>query len=423
MFRKCFRVPLGDKMRISILGHGVVGKGVWDILQSKTLKKKYEVRNVLVKKGEKTADFMTESFDTILNDDSEIVIECMGGVDPAYEFATKCIQSGKSFITSNKALVAAHGIDLLNLAQKNNKAFLFSAACGGSIPILQNLCLARKTDEILWAGGILNGTTNYILDSMDRKGLTFNQALAEAKALGYAEFDPTADLSGMDTMRKIILISMVTFDILPNSDYNVEGIQSVSINDFKVAKELGYTIKLIGCCGLSSGLSSGRLYAYVQPVLFSKSNFHSSVYDNINLVQYQGNNSGIMSFMGQGAGRYPTASAILRDVTSFSEGQMQMLNEKCTVGFVNNDAQECVFSYFVRVEEDFVNEIESKVGVINRFKTSHNTESTFTYLQTAPASVKTMHALASNLRSRGSKLFFAQMEPTHLSVSDSNLAN
>ena len=153
-------------MKVSILGHGVVGKGVWEMLQGNG---QFEVRNVLVKKGEKSADFMTESFDDVLNDDSELVVECMGGVDPAFEFASKCLNAGKSFITSNKALVAAHGIDLLSLALKNGKGFLFSAACGGAIPILQNLHLARKTDRIVWAGGILNGTTNYILDSMDRR--------------------------------------------------------------------------------------------------------------------------------------------------------------------------------------------------------------------------------------------------------------
>ena len=235
-------------MKVSILGHGVVGKGVWEMLKSNP---GYEIRNVLVKKGEKSADFMTESFDAVLADDSDLVIECMGGIDPAFEFTSKCLEAGKSIISSNKALVAAHGIDLMNIALRKGKAFLFSAACGGAIPILQNLCLARRTDEILWAGGILNGTTNYILDSMDRRNMSFEDALAEAKALGYAEFDPTADISGLDTLRKIMLISMVAYDVLPNSDYNIEGIQNVTALDFEVAKELGCTIRLVGKCGLA----------------------------------------------------------------------------------------------------------------------------------------------------------------------------
>ncbi len=387
-------------MKVSILGHGVVGKGVWDMLQGNPL---YDVRNVLVKKGEKTADFMVESFDKVLEDDSELVVECMGGVDPAFEFASKSIEAGKSFITSNKALVAAHGIDLLRLALKNKKAFLFSAACGGAIPILQNLCLARKTDRILWAGGILNGTTNYILDSMDRRGMGFDDALAEAKALGYAEFDPTADISGMDTMRKIILISMVAYDVLPNSDYNVEGIQSVSAEDFAVAKELGCTIRLVGRCGLAN---SGRLYAYVQPMVFPRSDFHAGVCSNINLAQYEGKNSGVMSFMGQGAGRYPTASAILRDMTSLVDGQMHMLTDKCIVGFACNDTAECEGSYFVRLESKFKDELKDKAGISKCIKE----QGEFCYVVTEAVTVKTMHDAAAELRRKGANLFFAQMK-------------
>ncbi len=387
-------------MKVSILGHGVVGKGVWEMLQGNG---QFEVRNVLVKKGEKSADFMTESFDDVLNDDSELVVECMGGVDPAFEFASKCLNAGKSFITSNKALVAAHGIDLLSLALKNGKGFLFSAACGGAIPILQNLHLARKTDSIVWAGGILNGTTNYILDSMDRRNLGFDQALAEAKALGYAEFDPTADLSGMDTMRKIMLMSMVAYDVLPNSDYNVEGIQNVSAADFDVVKEMGCTIRLVGRCGLAD---SGRLYAYVQPVVCPRSDFYAGVLCNINIAQYEGKCSGIMSFMGQGAGRYPTASAILRDMTSLREGQMHMLGEKCLVGFACNSSNECKGSYFVRIESSHVDAIEKKVGVEKAIAQKDG----FSYVITKPIAVMDMHSLVSELRRKGAHVFFAQMK-------------
>ena len=133
-------------MIVSILGHGIVGKGVWDMLQGRS---EFTVRNVLVKKGEKTEPFMTESFDDVEKDDSELVIECMGGVDPAFDFASRSIRAGKSFISSNKALVAAHGIELAAMAREKGVSFLFSAACGGAIPILQNLCLARTSDSIL----------------------------------------------------------------------------------------------------------------------------------------------------------------------------------------------------------------------------------------------------------------------------------
>ncbi|MBO4717053.1 MAG: homoserine dehydrogenase [Spirochaetales bacterium] len=385
-------------MKVSILGHGVVGKGVWEMLKSNP---GYEIRNVLVKKGEKSADFMTESFDAVLADDSDLVIECMGGIDPAFEFTSKCLEAGKSIISSNKALVAAHGIDLMNIALRKGKAFLFSAACGGAIPILQNLCLARRTDEILWAGGILNGTTNYILDSMDRRNMSFEDALAEAKALGYAEFDPTADISGLDTLRKIMLISMVAYDVLPNSDYNIEGIQNVSALDFEVAKELGCTIRLVGKCGLAG---SGRLYAYVQPLLCDKDSAYSGIRSNINLARYEGKNSGLMSFMGQGAGRYPTASAILRDVTSVSDGQRQMLTEKCLVGFPYNNSKECERNYFIRLDSQ---SFAAQIGGIPVKRVICEREG-YVFAVTEAVTVKAMHDLAAELRRHGAKLFFAE---------------
>ena len=386
-------------MIVSILGHGIVGKGVWDMLQGRN---EFMVRNVLVKKGEKTEPFMTESFSDVEKDDSQLIIECMGGVDPAFEFASKCIRAGKSFISSNKALVAAHGIELAAMAREKGVSFLFSAACGGAIPILQNLCLARKSDSILWAGGILNGTTNYILDSMDRRGLSFADALSEARALGYAEADPTADISGMDTMRKIILISMVAYDVLPNSDYNLEGIQSVSADDFKAAKELGSTIRLLGRCGLSQ---SGRLYAYVQPALCPSSDLYAGVRSNTNLARYQGKNSGLMGFSGQGAGRYPTASAILRDVWSVLSGQKQMLDEKCLVGFAYNDSDECASSYFVRLGADQVSQLEAKVGIRKVVKESDG----ISFAITKKTSVKRMHDAVSELRRGSRDIFFAEM--------------
>ncbi|MBR4120561.1 MAG: homoserine dehydrogenase [Spirochaetales bacterium] len=386
-------------MIVSILGHGIVGKGVWDMLQGRS---EFTVRNVLVKKGEKTEPFMTESFDDVEKDDSELVIECMGGVDPAFDFASRSIRAGKSFISSNKALVAAHGIELAAMAREKGVSFLFSAACGGAIPILQNLCLARKSDSIIWAGGILNGTTNYILDSMDRRGLSFADALSEARTLGYAEADPTADISGMDTMRKIILISMVAYDVLPNSDYNLEGIQSVSAGDFETAKELGCTIRLLGRCGLSQ---SGRLYAYVQPALCPASDLYAGVRSNTNLARYQGKNSGLMGFSGQGAGRYPTASAILRDVWSVLSGQKQMLDRKCLVGFAYNDSTECSSSYFVRLASDQVPQLEAKVGLEKTVKEAGG----ISFAITKKTSVKKMHDAVSELRRGGRDIFFAEM--------------
>ena len=224
-----------------------------------------------------------------------------------------------------------------------------------------------------------------------------------AKKLGYAEADPTADISGMDTMRKIMLISMVAFDVLPNSDYHVEGIENVTAYDFAVAKEMGCTIRLVGRCGLSD---SGRLYAFVQPVLCPRSDFYAGVCSNINIAQYEGKNSGVMSFMGQGAGRYPTASAILRDMTSLLEGQKQMLKPNCLFGFAYNSSKECEGSYFVRLDSALVPVLEEKVGIEKVVAEKDGCSCVVTKTVT----VKNMFELAAELRRKDAKVFFAQMK-------------
>ncbi|MCQ2412560.1 MAG: homoserine dehydrogenase [Sphaerochaetaceae bacterium] len=387
-------------MIVSILGHGVVGKGVYDMLQACP---EYTVRTVLVKPGEADPEkkWMVESIDYVLNDDSELVIECMGGVEPAFQFTSKCLEAGKGLISSNKALVAARGIELMNLARSKNLPFLFSAACGGAIPILHNLHLARQTDQILWAGGILNGTTNYMLDAMDRRGLSFDAALAEAKQLGYAEADPTADITGLDTLRKVMLISMVAYDTIPSSDYNIEGIQNVSAADFAMAKQLGCTIRLVGKAGLSE---SGRLYAYVEPVVCSKTSSYAGVCSNTNLAYYQGKNAGFMTFGGQGAGRYPTASAILRDVTSVSYGQKQVLTDKCMIGFAFNGSKECENTYIVRVDSASLAVAQANLPICKTLAEKDG----LVYAVTEKISVKAMHDAASEIRRKNAQMFFAE---------------
>ncbi len=382
-------------MKISILGHGVVGKGVYEMLQACP---QHEVLTVLVKKGEADPEkkWMVESIDYVLKDDSELVIECMGGIEPAFEFASKCLAAGKSFITSNKALVAAHGIELMHKAYELGHCFLFSAACGGAIPILQNLYTARQTDSILNAGGILNGTTNYMLDAMDSRSLSFEGALAEAKALGYAEADPTADLSGLDTLRKIMLISMVAYDSLPNSGYDIEGIQNISASDFELAKSLNCTIRLVGKAGLDE---AGRLYAYVEPVMCKKSDSFAGVKVNTNLAFYTGKNSGYMTFGGQGAGRYPTASAVLRDVTCVENGQKQMLKSSCHTVEAFNESKECENQYVVGSDCA----LEAYLPIEKTLKQGQTT-----YVLTKKIGVKKLHEVARSLREKGARVFFAQ---------------
>ena len=389
-------------MKVSILGHGVVGKGVFDMLESCP---EHSICHVLVRPchANPKTSCMVDSIERIMDDGSSLVIECIGGEEPAFEYVFKCLEAGKSIITANKALVAAHGLELVSLAKSKGLAFLFSAACGGAIPILQNLFLARQTDRILCAGGILNGTTNFILDAMDKRALSFEQALKEAKSLGYAESDPTADITGLDTLRKILLLSMVAFDLLPESGYDMEGIQHVKADDFEFAKAHGCTIRLIGMTGISE---TGRHYAYVEPMLCRENSQYAGVSTNLNLAQYKGENCGTMSFCGQGAGRYPTASAILRDVTSVASGQKRMLEGVCTKGPVSNEAKECMKRYFIRIDDahfGLLTEMFDVKAVVKRIEGS-------TYVMTEETSVRTMHDKVREMRMQGAKLFFAEYE-------------
>lgn len=392
-------------MKISILGYGVVGKGVYEMLQACP---EHVVCSVLVRQGklEPEKKWMVDSIERILKDSSDVVIECMGGIDTAFEYTWCCLDAGKSVITSNKALVASHGIELLHKATSKNLAFLFSAACGGAIPILQNIYTARQTDFILNAGGILNGTTNYMLDAMDRLSLSFEDVLEKAQSLGYAEAEPTADLSGLDTLRKIMLIGMVAYDVLPTEGYNIEGIQNICATDFSFATVHGCTIRLVGKTGLDK---EGRLYAYVEPVMCKKSDPLAGVLVNNNLAFYTGKNSGYMTFGGQGAGRYPTASAVLRDVSSVANGQKQMLSSSCKTSKVFNDSKECENNYIVRCDKEITKLFEPLL----KYRTVVE-EGGFDYIYIDKIGVKKMHEIVANFREKGARLFFAECDEENL---------
>ena len=216
-------------MKVAVLGFGTVGFGVYEMLGKA---KGLEQGPVLVRPGKKDAPFKVTSIEEIVNDPSVgAVVEVMGGVEPAYTYAAAALEAGKHFVTSNKALVAAKGVELDAIARRKGVAFLFSAACGGGVPLLHNLSLAVQSDKILSVSGILNGTTNYMLHAMQARGLDYAQALSEAQALGYAEADPTADVSGLDAARKITLSCAVAFSRLPVGGILCEGIDHLTAED------------------------------------------------------------------------------------------------------------------------------------------------------------------------------------------------
>ena len=380
-------------MKVSVLGYGTVGVGVCEMIEKA---EGLELVSVLVRPGKADKPFKVTSIDQIVNDpEVEAVVEVMGGVEPACSFVSAALAAGKHAVTSNKALVAAKGPELAKLAAEKGVGFLFSAACGGAVPFLHNLALAVESDRILSLGGILNGTTNFMLDSMQRAGMDYADALKKAQELGYAEADPTADVSGLDALRKIMLACAVAYDKLPCEGFCLEGIESVTAADVKHFQSKGLVLRLV----VSGGLEGDRLYAFVQPVLLGASSPEASVLKNFNMAKYRGENAGDIVLIGQGAGRYPTASAVVRDLSDIVHGRREMMKPDCARVAADNSVASC--RYYVRVDAAFADELplaEKEIdGEVCRGVSAF-------------LAVTEMHALAKALRDKGASLFFAALE-------------
>lgn len=308
-------------INVSVLGYGTVGSGVVEILKenadliTKRAGEEIRVKSVLDLRdfpGDPVQDMIVHDFEEIKNDpDVQIVVETMGGVHPAYEFVKASLESGKSVSTSNKALVAAYGPELLEIAQEHNVNFLFEASVGGGIPIIRPLKISLAPDEILEISGILNGTTNYILTEMTNNGSAFDTVLKDAQDKGYAEKDPTADVEGYDACRKIaILTSLAYGKQLDFEDIYTEGITKITTNDFAYAKKAGYTIKLLAM----SKEVDGKYFAMVTPCMINDQNPLYFVNDVFNGILVHGNTLGNTMYYGAGAGKLPTASAVVSDI-------------------------------------------------------------------------------------------------------------
>ncbi len=307
---------------VAIMGHGVVGSGVAEVLRknAESIARKagegIEIRKILDLREFPDlpyADCFTKDFAEIVNDpDIRIVVETMGGLSPAYEFVKRCLEAGKSVVTSNKELVAAKGDELLALARKNNLNFLFEASVGGGIPILRPIDQCLAANEVTEIAGILNGTTNFMLTRMIEDGMSFEDALALAQQLGYAERDPSADIEGHDACRKICILASLAFGkhVYP-AQVHTEGITKVTSEDVRTAAAADSVIKLIGRAVMQE---DGRLYATVAPTVIAKSSLLSDVNDVFNGIMVRGDAIGDVVFYGRGAGKLPTASAVVADV-------------------------------------------------------------------------------------------------------------
>ena len=303
-------------MRIGLLGFGTVGMGVYELTAPRD---DMEVVRVLCRRELSLKDAeVTHDFNDILNDPTiDTVVEAIGGLHPAFEYVRNAMLAGKNVVTANKALVATYYDELLPLMMEQGVMLRCTASVGGGIGWLSELERVRRAETVSRVGGIMNGTCNYILDSMTRLGLTYGDALRQAQELGYAEADPSTDVDGIDTWHKLIVSSNIAFGVsLDRTNIPAAGIRHITAGDVENFKAHGLTCKLI-----STGKNhDGKFRAYVQPTLFTADQPEAVVPTNFNLITLVGNTSGRQSFFGQGAGRYPTAFNVVQDLIDMTRG-------------------------------------------------------------------------------------------------------
>ncbi len=305
-------------VKIAIIGYGTVGSGVYEIIKESDFEEAalnpIEVKHILDIRDfpeHPEKEIFTKDFDDILND-SEVycVVEAMGGLHPAYEFTKALLESGRNVVTSNKELVATYGPELLAIAKEKNVNYLFEASVGGGIPIIKPMCSSLKSNQIEKIIGILNGTTNFILTEMIDKNKDFDEALSDAQKNGYAERNPAADIEGHDACRKLAILSSLAWGgYVDYKDIVTEGITEITLDDVKYADKFGYVIKLIGFAE-----KKDKIFARVAPMLVSKKYPLAGVESVFNAIVVKGNYLGTSMFYGRGAGKFPTASAVVADV-------------------------------------------------------------------------------------------------------------
>ncbi len=343
-------------MQIAVMGYGTIGSGVVEVLEinreriAKKTGQEIGVKYILDLRefpGDPYEEQIVHDFSVIEKDEDVcLVVEAMGGVNPAYAFVKACLESGKHVVTSNKALVAAHGTELLQIARDRNLNFLFEASVGGGIPLIRPLTQSLAGEEILEICGILNGTTNYILTKMDREGQDFETALKKAQELGYAERNPEADVEGYDTCRKIaILTALATEREVNFEEVYTEGITRITDTDFQYAARLKTSIRLLGV----SRMDGERVSVFVCPVMVQADHPLYAVSDVYNGVVVRGRTVGTIMFYGSGAGKLPTANAVVSDIVEIAGH----LSDHIPFGWsaekqALTPVEEQNFSYFIR---------------------------------------------------------------------------
>lgn len=364
-------------INIAVLGYGTVGSGVVEVINTnqdsinRRAGDEIRIKYVLDLRdfpGNPVQEVLVHDYETIVNDpEVDIVVEVMGGLEPAHTFVKRALEAGKSVATSNKALVAKFGPELMNIARNKNINFLFEASCGGGIPIIRALNQSLTADQIDEVTGILNGTTNYMLTKMDMEGSRFESVLKEAQEKGYAEADPTADVEGYDACRKIAILSSLAYGKFLNYEkIHTEGITRITPEDMEYARAMGMSIKLLAT---SRKLSEDSYYAVVAPFLVGKNNPLYSVNDVYNGIFVHGNVLGDAMFYGSGAGKLPTASAVVADVVDEAKHLHEnMPNEWNDQPLPLADPDQVSGRFFVRVQTTDLSLIRSVFGTIEQIQ-------------------------------------------------------
>lgn len=389
-------------MKIAILGMGTVGKGAYETAKTAG---GIEVVRILARHEiegyEHLNEIITSDIADIAGDkDIDLVIESIGGIHPAREYALECIKAGKHFVTPNKNLISACYDELKTAADESGAEIRFTATAGGGIPWLYNLRRTKRCDEIQEVRGIVNGTCNFILDSMCDKGSEFEDVLVLAQAMGYAEADPSADIEGTDTLRKTVISANLAFDAdVKEEDVPCYGIDTISSRDIDYLKSMERAPRLM----MNAAVNGNKLCVYVEPVAFPMTAMEASVKFNFNLITLNARDIGTQSFYGQGAGMMPTGQSVIQDVLDIRDGVnlTPASGEGVEKRKLKLDNKSAVHRYYLRCSE-----IGSEIEKI--IETSEKKGDVY-YCSTKPVSVIKMHEIAHKAKSDGKEMFIAAL--------------
>ena len=334
-------------MNIAILGFGTVGKGVYEIIKNNGLEF-FDIKKIFRREGSTlTLPIETFDIDSIIDDDSiETIVECMGGISPAYDYVIRAMKKGKNVVTANKMLIATYYDELIELSDEMDVYLLFEASVGGGIPWIENLSRVGFIDDVRGFKGILNGSTNYILDRMTNEGLEFDEALAQVQELGYAEKDPSSDIDGDDVLYKTI----ISANVASKKSFSMENVLKFGIRNI-LKKDIDYFKEKNLVCKLISEYDRDTNTILVMPELFGKEQSISNVALNFNYVELYSNSSGRLSFEGQGAGKFPTGFSIVQDLIRIEQGSSVpiLTTEKIMVKYGKFD-----YKFYIRYNDDKV---------------------------------------------------------------------